>query len=659
MRILIALILFFSLTYPSVAVGVSYMPNVTAEMSDPSYWASLRDDAQDVILTSEEIEEFNQDTALVSGTMIMDLTSADEQFDGQARNEAIKTSATADAEYYFGWTYGIDGKKADWSYYEKMIDNCRDPKATSKMNVRYGVAVARTTLQVFPSENPIWDDPKDPDFNYQHLSAVCVNDPLLLYTTSKDGKYYLARSRDCSGWISVEDVAVCADKDEWLSAWNLPSEQLLVIYGSKVYTDTSNFAPEISRRMLTQGTALELVSDLEPDQLVNNRSPYHNYVVYLPVRLEDGSYEKRMALIPESAEVSIGFLPLTQENLAMVTLQTVGDVYGWGGMMDSEDCSGMVRTIYACFGLRIGRNGNWQWEMNLEKVDMAYMSLEEKCLILDKLPIGAALCFPGHEMVYLGKVDGKYYVVSSVSSVMSPDTGNRLRTRSVMINTLDVKRANGMTWLQALNKALVPCYAKLDGKTYDFPELRWYHDGVAYCLKNNILNKESDGSFGIGKTVSRAALAQVFWTMAGKPEVTTDCTFTDVPEDHANRAAITWVANMGIMAGYSDTIFGTEDMATRQQMVTALWRYDQTRELPVEAVFRDVASFKDADSICSYAYDAFCWACGVEIVVGDGNGQLYPDDLLQREQLAVMLYQYSQAPRMQLTESVNDNTAIT
>ena len=44
---------------------------------------------------------------------------------------------------------------------------------------------------------------------------------------------------------------------------------------------------------------LELLKkhDLEPDQLVNNRYPYHNYVVYLPVREADGSYVKKMALI--------------------------------------------------------------------------------------------------------------------------------------------------------------------------------------------------------------------------------------------------------------------------------------------------------------------------------------------------------------------------
>lgn len=647
---LLTLVTAVSLMQPALAVGVTYMPDVTAEMSDAAYWAKFSDSADEIILTAEEIAAFNADTYAASGTMVMDLRTASETFDGKARNEMIRSSATADAEYYFGWTYGPNGKKAPWSYYEKMINNCIDPRARSKMPVRYAVAVERTTLQVFPSANPIWDDPADHDFNYQYLSAVQVNDPMLIYSTSRDGKYYLARSRDCSGWIPAQDVALCKNRAEWLAAWDLPAEKLLVVYGNKEYTDESFTAPETARRMLAQGTKLELVTDLAPDQLVNNRSAYHNYVVYLPVRLKDGSYEKRMALIPETAKVSVGYLPLTEKNIAMVMLNNLGDAYGWGGMMDVEDCSGLVRTVYACFGLEIGRNGNWQWNMNMEKIDMANMSVEEKRLILDEMPIGSALCFPGHEVMYLGKVDGKYYVISTVSSIMSPDTGKRLRTRDVMINTLDVKRANGQSWLQALNMAFMPCYAKLEGKTYDFPGLQWYHDGVAYCLKNGIMAANPDGTFGIGSSVSRGTLAQALWAIAGKPAVDAACSFTDVADDHAARAAIVWAAETGAMMGYTATAFAPEENVTRQQLITTLWRFEKLQEAPVDTTDGDLTGFKDARSIRTYAREAFAWGCGAGIITGTENGQLRPNVTASREQLAMLLYRYSQLPRVELPE---------
>lgn len=53
-----------------------------------------------MILTQEEIAAFNQDIADTTGTMVIDLKNAGESFDGIAKNQAIQTSATADAEYY-------------------------------------------------------------------------------------------------------------------------------------------------------------------------------------------------------------------------------------------------------------------------------------------------------------------------------------------------------------------------------------------------------------------------------------------------------------------------------------------------------------------------------------------------------------------------------
>ena len=48
-----------SLALPAAATGVKYMPDVTADMSQASYWANLYDDADEIILTPEEIKAFN------------------------------------------------------------------------------------------------------------------------------------------------------------------------------------------------------------------------------------------------------------------------------------------------------------------------------------------------------------------------------------------------------------------------------------------------------------------------------------------------------------------------------------------------------------------------------------------------------------------------
>ena len=636
----LAVVLSASVAQPALA-GVKYMPDVTAEMSQASFWAEYHDDYTDVILTPEEIQAFNQDTFLADGTMVMDLKTAAETYNGISKNKALQSSSTSDAQYYLSWTYDQDGNKTDWAYFQKMIDNTQDPDAKEEMPVRYGIAVNRTVVQVFPSDQFLLDDPKDRDSDNMALSAVPVNEPLLIYGTSADGKFYQARIASCSGWVPAADVALCESKEEWLSAWDLPSEDLLVVYGNKVYTDKSYETPQTSRRMLTTGTALELVTDLAPDQMIGNRSPYHNYVVYLPVREDDGSYSKQMALIPETAKVHIGYLPLTMENIAMVTFHNLGDAYGWGGMLDVEDCSGLVRTVYSCFGLEVARNGNWQWNMNMEKIDMTNMSLEEKCLILDEMPLGSALCFPGHEMIYLGKVNGKYYVVSAVGSIVSPDTGKILSTRDVMINTLDVRRGSGITWLEALNKAFMPCYAKLDGKEYDFPDTQWYHDGVAYCLQKGILKNKTDGTFGLQDVMTRGMVAEALWAAEGKPKTGVRYFYQDVGEAHPSREAIFWAAKTGVMAGYDGNTFGAADEVTREQLASILWRYAKYKGYDV-SVGEDtnILSYTDAFDISEYAIPAMQWACGAGIISGDESGALHPGGFAQKVHTAQMLMKF-------------------
>ena len=607
--------LMLSSAQPAFAANISYMPDVTSQMSNPSYWTQQEDDAQEVILTLAEIRALNADSALASGTMIMDLKNANPFYNGVARNEALRSSATADAEYYFGWTYQGNGEKADWAYYEKMIENCINPNVSEVQPVRYGIAVNRSILQVFPSSNPILDDPKDLDFNYQALTSVCVNEPLLIYNTSADGNYYQARGSNCSGWIAAKDVAICENKEEWLSAWDIPQDKMLVICDSKAYTASSNTNLATSRRMLTQGTSLELITDLEPDQLINNRSAYHNYAVYLPVRTKDGSYEKQAALIPETVDASIGYLPLTKENISKVAMKHLGDAYGWGGMLNVDDCTGMIGAIYSCFGLEVARNGNWQWNMNIEKIDMANMSLEEKCAILDQLPFGTALSFTGHQMMYLGKVNGKYYVLSTVSSIMSPDTGKRLRTRDVMINTLDVKRANGQSWLGALNRVFLLYYPTETSRQFDVPSLQWYHAGVTYCMTNGLLTADANGMFGIGTSASGQDLTQALKVLAGSATPET------IGENYASLQTI-----------------------TRQQAITALWQFEQTQQKKAPVESRSLAAFQDAKQLSAEDYLAAEWAYSAGITAGTSSNSLGLEQQITREQLAVMLYRYNQLP---------------
>ncbi|WP_300692520.1 S-layer homology domain-containing protein [uncultured Oscillibacter sp.] len=157
--------------------------------------------------------------------------------------------------------------------------------------------------------------------------------------------------------------------------------------------------------------------------------------------------------------------------------------------------------------------------------------------------------------------------------------------------------------------------------------------------------------------------------------------FTDVPASHAFYGDISWVAAQGYMGGYSDGSFrpsanttrqalwmvlaridgaSPSDMAaardwatqnsvsdgsnpggamTRQQMVTMLYRYAQSKGYKTTGGV-SLDSFTDASSVADYARDAMNWAVGNGIVQGTGNGTLNPDGTATRAHFAAFLHRF-------------------
>ena len=633
--VILALCALLALAAPAAA-GVAYLPGVTEEMTDPAYWTGGMSAPDALLATAEEIAEINAAALTAEGANMHDLRSLPETFDGVARCESLQAGVAADAAYYLGWTWDETGKKLVQADFDPIIANCIDPDAAREMPLRYGVAVRRTALITFPSPHQILDDPADFDFDYQPIVGIRVNEPVAVFTSSADGEYYQICNSCCSGWVRAEDVALCADRAEWLSAWDIPAEKRLVFWGDKMYTDYSVTHPETSGRLLTMGTVLERMDAADPDALVTNRLPIHNYAVYLPVRNDDGSYAKVPALLNAREKLSEDYLPLTGANLTAVALASLGDAYGWGGGLYNEDCSSLNRTVYECFGLDLPRNGNWQWNLAMPKADTAAMTSEEKAALLDVLPLGTLLNFPGHQMLYLGKADGAYYVVSTVSSIMSPWSGARQRTRDVQINTLDIRRANGKTWLEALTTAYIPWQYLPEGEEPSLPALPWYHEGTAFCLAHSLIDAFDGGWFRPEAPATRAVAAEAIWRAAGRPEPGEGAAaFPDAEPGAGYETAALWARERGILLGVGEDL-APEAPLTREMLAVLLWRCAAVLGLDAAAPAAP-DGFPDAGETSDWAADAVAWAVGAGLLRGDADGRLDPRGETTRAELAVVL----------------------
>jgi len=110
--------------------------------------------------------------------------------------------------------------------------------------------------------------------------------------------------------------------------------------------------------------------------------------------------------------------------------------------------------------------------------------------------------------------------------------------------------------------------------------------------------------------------------------------FSDIPDGAWYEDPVADVYDRGIMTGMTDLLFGPEAQVTRAQLVTVLWRLEG-QPMGVEH-----AGFPDVDMGSWYGY-AVDWAAAFDIVEGY-DGLFHPEVPVTREQMAAILYRYTQ-----------------
>ncbi|MCR5357416.1 MAG: C40 family peptidase [Lachnospiraceae bacterium] len=452
---------------PSIdgATPIQLAEGVTEEMCSPQFWndktAGSQLEADRLLITQEEINSLNTQMLASKDTYMYDLENMVDKYDAAKLKESLAAGTVPQRATLF-----VDGVSKDpAAYYKEVADAilATGYTETSRQN-QYAVTVRRTTINNIPVNAYIGYTENDSD-DEKASAALLVAEPFIIRQTATvfGDVFYWGYSDNCTGWVSANDLAICSDKAEWLDSWKIDvtGDDFIVVTQNQITLEPSVSMPELSQVKLTFATILKTVPEDKIPVSIAERGPWHNYVVYLPVRDADGKYVKRIALISQHYEVSRGFLEMTQAEVLRVAFNNLGDRYGWGGMLDSMDCSMLTRNVYRCFGLNLPRNTTWQQAVPGRKIDLSGMSDEAKLSAMNKMPAGTMFYLPGHTMIYTGTtlMNGKNmaYVISDSGSLS--DTSGELNIRSmygVIINPLSVRRKNGSTWLSNITAAVLP-----------------------------------------------------------------------------------------------------------------------------------------------------------------------------------------------------------
>lgn len=158
----------------------------------------------------------------------------------------------------------------------------------------------------------------------------------------------------------------------------------------------------------------------------------------------------------------------------------------------------------------------------------------------------------------------------------------------------------------------------------DVKENDWFYKSVLWARENGIMSGFTYNTFVPNDVLTRAQCATILYRIKGSPAVDYTSVFFDVKANDWYASAVVWANKNGIVAGYTDGTFGANDAVTREQFATMLYRFGQYLKLDIDVKTESLQKFSDACSVSGYAKEPLEWAVGYGLISGRTETELCP-----------------------------------
>jgi len=425
---------------PNALIGVE------SEMLSPDYWIALNSDADKMIMTPEEIEDFNEknrerevifrdyygkpdplerdfELTLMKGP-VMNLLKPLELPD-RIPGDSLMVRLNNNIKWLYSRDF-YDSRNAIYndSMRQEIVDAMNLDSIPDEIVRRFGIVVKRADVRHYPTAVPGYSATKW-ELDLFQATALYLGNPVSVIHQSKDGSFLYIESPVSRGWVAAGTIAFAkkdvirsiTEDDNFLMA----TADKVPIYGDPGFTDFS--------RYFYFSATLPLVA--------KNKS---FYVVKLSYRQPDGKLGVTEAYVKPDADVHIGYLPYTKRNMLVQFFKLLNQPYGWADQDNKRDCSGTQRVLLRCFGIKTGRHPSFI----LSSSDHQYyinpnLSVEEKKDEIAKLePVITLAGNSGHIVLYLGKArNGQQYFMHQAGWGYDDENGEHFIVNRVSINSFD------------------------------------------------------------------------------------------------------------------------------------------------------------------------------------------------------------------------------
>ena len=150
----------------------------------------------------------------------------------------------------------------------------------------------------------------------------------------------------------------------------------------------------------------------------------------------------------------------------------------------------------------------------------------------------------------------------------------------------------------------------------------YYQKPVDWAVEKNITSGTSSNTFSPDQICTRGQIITFLWRAAGSPEPDKRTSFADVDSDMYYAKAVAWAEEEGMAEGYN---FYPYEPCTREMAVEFMWKYAGSPDA-AKADFTDVRS------------DAVDWAVDSGVTSGTSATTFSPDQTCTRGQIVTFLY---------------------
>jgi len=292
----------------------------------------------------------------------------------------------------------------------------------------YAITIKHSNLHAFPMREAYYYDPKKTGegfpFDYNQNSSYHINTPLYISHYSFDRKWAFVRGSTAYGWISISDIALVDSK--FIKRFKNNQYSIVIKDDLRLLDDNKSV------------TIVKLGSIFPRGKYKDDKMVKVGYL--FASRGVDGRAKLEIATVAQKNIIAKKPIAFTPSNIARVAKELYGEPYGWGGLLETRDCSSMIKDFFSPFGIFLRRNSNRQAEDGVSQNIRKYKGKKKKKVIIaNAKPFRSMLYVKGHIVLYIGEYRGEPIIMHTYWGARLNDGSKHILGKTVITTTEPAK----------------------------------------------------------------------------------------------------------------------------------------------------------------------------------------------------------------------------